>query len=37
VQIDGHPDPHDEFEGNRYSQACPFARVMETSISAAGS
>lgn len=30
VQIDAHPDLYDEFEGDRYSHACPFARTMET-------
>lgn len=30
VQIDAHPDLYDEFEGDRHSHACPFARVMET-------
>ncbi len=30
VQIDAHPDLYDSFEGDRYSHACPFARVMET-------
>lgn len=30
VQVDAHPDLYDEFEGDRYSHACPFARVMET-------
>ena len=29
VQFDAHPDLYDEFEGNRYSHACPFARIME--------
>jgi arginase len=27
--FDAHPDLHDEFEGNRFSHACPFARIME--------
>ena len=30
VQIDAHPDLYDSFDGDRYSHACPFARVMET-------
>ena len=30
VQVDAHPDLYDEFEGDPYSHACPFARVMET-------
>ncbi len=29
VHLDAHPDLYDEFEGDRYSHACPFARVME--------
>jgi agmatinase len=29
LQIDAHPDLYDEFEGDRYSHACPFARLME--------
>ena len=29
VQVDAHPDLYDHFEGNRFSHACPFARVME--------
>ena len=29
VQIDAHPDLYDSFEGDRYSHACPFARIME--------
>ena len=29
LHIDAHPDLYDEFEGNRYSHACPFARIME--------
>ena len=29
VQIDAHGDLYDEFEGDRYSHACPFARIME--------
>lgn len=29
VQFDAHPDLYDEFEGNRYSHACPFARILE--------
>lgn len=27
--FDAHPDLYDEFEGNRLSHACPFARIME--------
>jgi len=29
VQIDAHPDLYDEFEGDRFSHACPFARILE--------
>ncbi|MCP4687999.1 MAG: agmatinase [Desulfobacterales bacterium] len=29
LQLDAHPDLYDEMDGNRLSNACPFARVME--------
>ncbi len=29
LDFDAHPDLYDEFEGDRYSHACPFARIME--------
>src|SRR5271167_122965 len=29
VHFDAHPDLYEEFQGNRYSHACPFARIME--------
>lgn len=29
LHVDAHPDLYDEFEGDRHSHACPFARVME--------
>jgi arginase len=29
VHFDAHPDLYDEFQGNRCSHACPFARIME--------
>jgi arginase len=29
LHLDAHPDLYDEFEGNRLSHACPFARIME--------
>ena len=29
LHIDAHPDLYDEFEGDRLSHACPFARIME--------
>ncbi len=32
VQFDAHPDLYDIFEGDRYSHACPFARIMEESL-----
>ena len=30
VHFDAHPDLYDEFEGDRFSHACPFARIMES-------
>jgi agmatinase len=30
--FDAHPDLYDEFQGNRLSHACPFARIMETGL-----
>ena len=32
LQIDAHPDLYDSFEGNRYSHACPFARILEEKL-----
>lgn len=32
VQIDAHPDLYDEFEGDRYSHACQFARIREEGL-----
>jgi agmatinase len=29
VHVDAHGDLYDEFEGDRFSHACPFARIME--------
>ena len=29
LQIDAHPDLYDSYEGDKYSHACPFARIME--------
>ena len=29
LHLDAHPDLYDEFEGNKFSHACPFARIME--------
>jgi len=34
VQIDAHPDLYDQFEGDRFSHACPFARIMEEGLAA---
>lgn len=30
--FDAHPDLYDEFEGNKLSHACPFARIMESGL-----
>ena len=32
LQIDAHSDLYDHFEGNPYSHACPFARIMEQGL-----
>ena len=32
LHIDAHPDLYDAFEGDRFSHACPFARVMEEGL-----
>jgi agmatinase len=32
VQLDAHPDLYDEFEGDRLSNACPFARILEEGL-----
>ncbi len=29
IHFDAHPDLYDQFEGDRFSHACPFARIME--------
>ncbi len=29
LHLDAHPDLYDSYDGNRYSNACPFARIME--------
>jgi agmatinase len=34
LHIDAHGDLYDEFEGDRFSHACPFARVMEEQLCA---
>jgi agmatinase len=32
LHFDAHPDLYAEYEGNRYSNACPFARIMEEKL-----
>ena len=32
LQFDAHSDLYDTFDGNRYSHACPFARIMEEGL-----
>ncbi len=32
LHFDAHPDLYDVFEGNRFSHACPFARIMEEGL-----
>jgi agmatinase len=32
LHVDAHPDLYDEFEGDRASHACPFARIMEEGL-----
>ena len=32
LHMDAHPDLYDEYEGNRLSHACPFARIMEEGL-----
>ncbi len=32
VHVDAHTDLYDEFQGDRYSHACPFARIMEEGL-----
>lgn len=34
LHIDAHTDLYDEFEGDKYSHACPFARIMEDGLAA---
>jgi arginase len=34
LHIDAHPDLYDEFGGDRFSHACPFARIMEERLAA---
>jgi agmatinase len=32
LHIDAHPDLYDEFQGDRYSHACPFSRALEEGL-----
>jgi len=32
LHLDAHADLYDDFEGNKYSHACPFARIMEEGL-----
>ncbi len=32
LHLDAHADLYDSFEGNKYSHACPFARIMEEGL-----
>jgi agmatinase len=32
LHLDAHPDTYNEFEGSRFSHACPFARIMEEGL-----
>lgn len=32
LHLDAHPDLYDELDGNRFSHACPFARIMEEGL-----
>jgi agmatinase len=32
IQFDAHGDLYDELDGNKYSHACPFARIMEDKL-----
>lgn len=32
LHLDAHPDLYQEFEGNHFSHACPFARIMEEGL-----
>jgi agmatinase len=34
LQIDAHPDLYDKFEDDKFSHACPFARIMENGFAA---
>lgn len=32
LHVDAHPDLYDQLDGDRYSHACPFARIMEAGL-----
>ncbi len=32
LHLDAHPDLYENFEGNKFSHACPFARIMEAGL-----
>jgi agmatinase len=32
LHFDAHPDLYDDYEGNRYSHACPFSRILEEKL-----
>jgi len=32
LHVDAHPDLYDAYDGDRYSHACPFARIMEEGL-----
>lgn len=32
IHLDAHPDLYEEFAGDRFSHACPFARIMEAGL-----
>lgn len=34
LHFDAHPDLYDEYEGDRFSHACPFARILEEGLAA---
>jgi agmatinase len=34
LHVDAHPDLYEEFDGDRFSHACPFARIMEERLAA---
>lgn len=35
LHLDAHPDLYPDFEGDRYSHACPFARILEEDLASA--